>query len=81
MIWLVFRERSRFVDDQAKEALNFQILLTIVYIVGSILIFAVIGLVIIPIAWLLAVIFGIQGAIAANRGETYRYPFNWRIVK
>src|SRR5665647_1618516 len=25
VIWLVFKERGRFVDEQAKEALNFQI--------------------------------------------------------
>ncbi len=29
----------------------------------------------------LAVIFGIQGAMKANKGESYRYPFNWRLIK
>ncbi len=81
IIWLVFKDRSRFVEDQGKEALNFQILVTIAYIVGSILIFVIIGFFILLAAWILAIVFGIQGAIRANKGEAYRYPLNWRIVK
>ncbi len=81
LIWLLLRERSRFVDDQGKEALNFQIFLAIVYVVGVITAALVIGIFILLAAWLLAIVFGIQGAIAANRGELYRYPFNWRVIK
>lgn len=81
IIWLVFRERSGFVNDQAKEALNFQIVVAIAYVVGSILLVVLIGGLIMALAWLAAVIFGIMGAVAANKGELYRYPFNWRIIK
>jgi hypothetical protein len=28
-----------------------------------------------------AIIFGVLGAIATNKGEAYRYPFNIRIIK
>jgi uncharacterized Tic20 family protein len=81
VVWLVFRERSRFVDDQGKEALNFQIFLAIAYVVGWITTGFVIGFIILLAAWVLAVVFGIQGAIRANRGELYRYPLSWRVVK
>lgn len=81
IIWLVFRERSAFVNDQAKEALNFSIVVTIAYIVGSILTVVLIGILIIIAVGIGALILCIMAAIAANRGETYRYPFNWRIVK
>ncbi|OZB50220.1 MAG: hypothetical protein B7X40_03120 [Cellulomonas sp. 14-74-6] len=81
IVWLVFRERSGFVNDQAKEALNFQILVAIAYVVGSILLVVLVGGLIMALAWLAAVIFGIMGAVAANKGELYRYPFNWRIIK
>ena len=81
IIWLVFRERSRFVDDQGKEALNFQISLTVAYVVGVITIPIIIGIFILLAAWILAIVFGIQGAIVAGRGEPYRYPFNWRVIK
>lgn len=81
VVWLVFRERSGFVNDQAKEALNFQILIVIAYIVGGILTVVLIGGLILALAWLATIIFGIMGAVAANKGELYRYPFNWRIIK
>ncbi|HEY0119184.1 MAG TPA: DUF4870 domain-containing protein [Cellulomonas sp.] len=81
IIWLVFRERSRFVDDQGKEALNFQIFLVIAYVVGVITIPIIIGFLILFAAWVVAIVFGIQGAIVASRGEPYRYPFNWRVIK
>lgn len=80
IIWLAFRERSRFVDDQGKEALNFQISLAIAYVVGVITTPILIGFLILLGAWVLAIAFGIQGAIVAGRGEPYRYPFNWRVI-
>lgn len=81
VVWLVFRERSRYVDDQAKEALNFQILVAIAYVVGGITSAIVIGIFIALAAWILTIVFGIQGAIAANKGDLYRYPLNWRLIK
>jgi len=81
IIWLIFRERSAFVDDQGKEALNFSILVTIAYVVGSILTVILIGVLIIIAVGLATLILCIMAAIAANRGEQYRYPINWRIVK
>jgi uncharacterized Tic20 family protein len=81
IIWLVFRERSRFVDDQGKEALNFQIFLAIAYLVGVVTAFLVIGFFILLAAWILSIVFGIQGAIVAGRGEPYRYPLTWRVIK
>ena len=81
IIWLVFRERSAFVDDQGKEALNFSILATIAYVVSSILIFAIIGIFMVIAVGIAVLILCIMAGIAANRGERYRYPLNWRIVK
>ena len=31
--------------------------------------------------WIAAIVFGIMGGLAANRGERYRYPFALRLVK
>ena len=81
LIWLILRERSRFVDDQGKEALNFQIFLAIVYVVGAILTVIIVGFAIIFAAWVVSIVFGIQGAIVAGRGEPYRYPLSWRVIK
>lgn len=81
IIWLIGKDRSAFVDKNAKEALNFSILLTIAYVVGGILSVILIGLLFVAAAWICSIIFGIMGAIATNKGEEYRYPFNWRIIK
>lgn len=81
VIWLVFRERSRFVDEHAKEALNFQIALVIAYVVGSVLTLVLIGFVILAAAGIAALVFSILAAVAANKGEPYRYPVTLRLVK
>ncbi|MGV8977385.1 MAG: DUF4870 domain-containing protein [Cellulomonas sp.] len=81
VILLVFKGRGAFVEDQAKEALNWQITLAIAYVVGGILTIVLIGVVILLAALVCAVVFAIMAAIASNRGELYRYPFTLRLVK
>lgn len=81
VILLVFKGRGAFVEDQAKEALNFQITLAIAYVVGGILTIVLIGFLIIPAAAICSVVFAIMAAIASNRGELYRYPLSLRLIK
>ncbi len=81
VIVLVFKGRGAFVEDQAKEALNFQITLAIAYFVGMILTVVLIGVFILLAAAICSVVFAIMAAIAANRGELYRYPLTLRLVK
>ncbi|MBL0004872.1 MAG: DUF4870 domain-containing protein [Actinomycetales bacterium] len=80
IVMLVFGPRDAFTKDQSTEALNFQITLLIGYIVATIITFIIIiplGLVV----WIAGLVFGVMGAMAANKGETYRYPFNLRLIK
>ena len=81
VIWLIYKDRGRYVADQAKEALNFQITVTIAATISSILIFAIIGLVLLPIVLIAALVLMIMAAIAANKGQAYRYPVSLRLVK
>lgn len=81
IMWLIGKDKSPFVDTEGKEALNFGIVLAIGYFIGSILTLILIGVLVIFAVWIVSIIFGIKGAIAANKGESFRYPFNWRIVK
>lgn len=81
VIWLIGKDRSEFVNTNAKEALNFSILVTIAYIAGGILSIILVGFLLIFAAWIAAIVIGILGAIATNKGESYRAPFNWRLVK
>ena len=80
IIWLIKKDQSPFVDDQGKESLNFQLTVLIGYLIGGATSCLFIGLLILVI-WVLSIVFGIMGAIAANKGEAYRYPFNIRMIK
>ncbi|MEX0654928.1 MAG: DUF4870 domain-containing protein [Phycisphaeraceae bacterium] len=75
------KDESKFVDDQGKEAMNFQIVILIGYVVAFALTPVCIGFLILPIVWLLAVIFGILAGMKANEGVYYRYPFALRLIK
>src|SRR5450830_1897369 len=78
VIWLIYRERGHYVADQSKEALNFQITLTIAATISGLLIFAIIGLVLLPIVAIGGLVLMIM---AANKGQAYRYPVSLRLVK
>ena len=76
-----------FVDDQAKEALNFNITVAIAFFVLFLLTLGTLGLgailtvplmIIVGIAWL---VFTVIAAIKANDGVSYRYPMTLRLVK
>ena len=81
VVWLIYKGRGQFVEEQAKESLNFQILVAIAYFVSAILTVVGIGIVTGFLVWVGALIFEIIAGIAANKGEAYRYPLNWRIIK
>ncbi len=78
--YLVLKDRGPFIRHHTATALNFQITLLIAYIVGSILIIVVVGLLILLAAWILAIVFGIMAAIAANKGQMYTYPLTIKFV-
>lgn len=87
VIWLLKREEMPFVDDQGKEALNFNITVAIVLIalvavsiltLGIGLLITVPLFIVVGVAWLVLVI---VAAIRANEGTAYRYPFTLRLIK
>jgi len=81
IIWMIKKEQSPFVDDQGKEALNFQLTLLIGYVISGIATVICIGPIIAMGISVVAIIFGIMAGVAANKGEAYRYPVNIRFIK
>lgn len=87
IIWLVKREEMPFVDDQGKEALNFNITVAAVLFVLFVLTLLTLGIGIIltlPLGILVAIgwlVLTIIAGIRANEGKTYRYPVNVRLIK
>ncbi|KAB2952314.1 DUF4870 domain-containing protein [Heliorestis acidaminivorans] len=81
LIWLIKRDSMPFVDDQGKEALNFQISLLLYTMIAGLLVIVAIGfvfLLIIPIAHFILTIIA---AIRSNEGVYYRYPLTIRLIR
>jgi len=72
---------SPTVRAHAVAALNFQILWSVVGIIGWVLTCAVIGVVIWLAAMALGIIFGIIAGLKANEGQYYKYPMSLNIIK
>ena len=79
--YLVLKDRSPWLKESVTEALNFSILYTIAQVVASILTVVVIGAILLPLIGIAALILCILAAIASNKGEQYKYPVNWRLIK
>lgn len=83
VIWLTQKDKSAFVEEQAREALNFQITLLVAMAACAVITFATCWL-LFPIAFvppLLQVIFGIIATFSVYNGKPYHYPFNLRLIK
>ncbi|MEZ5464417.1 MAG: DUF4870 domain-containing protein [Lysobacteraceae bacterium] len=81
IMWQIKKNEMPFVDDQGKEAVNFQITITIAMLICFVLIFVFIGILLMPIVGLFALIFTIIAGIKANEGTAYRYPATIRLIK
>lgn len=80
VIYLTSGEKDPFVRHHAAESLNFQISLTIAWIVTFVLMFLLVGFLIAPVLWIGSLVFEIIGATRANKGEWWKYPINIRMV-
>ena len=80
VVWLVMKDEMPFVDDQGKEALNFQISLTIYAVVSGILILVLIGILLLFAVFIFGLVMVITASVKANSGEVYRYPLCIRFL-
>lgn len=81
LVMLTKGKESKWVEAQAKEALNFSITVTIVVWIGILGSCLIIPLILAVVVGLAAIVLNILGAMKANNGEMYRYPANIRLVK
>jgi len=78
--YIVLKDRGPFIRHHAATALNFQITLAIVYVAGFVLSLVFVGILVVIAAQILAIIFSIIAAIAANQGQFYSYPLTIKFV-
>jgi len=80
VLYLTLKDRGPYIRSQAAEALNFWITVYIAGMVSFALIFVLVGFLLLAALGVAAIVLPIIAAIAANRGEDYRYPATLRLV-
>ena len=81
IIWQVKKDDFKFVDEQGKEAVNFQISILIYAFVAGLLCFACAGFALLPAVYIVDVVLLIIAALKANDGHHYKYPLTIRFIK
>jgi hypothetical protein len=81
IIWMMKKDQFPLVDDQGKEAVNFQISMTIYYLIAAVLILILIGIALLIVLGIFSLVMTIIAMIKANSGERYRYPLAIRLIK
>ncbi|PKQ31372.1 MAG: DUF4870 domain-containing protein [Actinobacteria bacterium HGW-Actinobacteria-2] len=80
IVYLAKSQESARVREAAAESLNFEITYILALIVSVLAMFLFIGFITTPVIIVGWLVLRILAAVAASRGEQYRYPVNIRIV-
>ncbi len=81
LVWLLKREDDPFIDDQGKEAVNFQITMFLALFACTPLLLIVIGIPLMIAIGLMMTVNPIIAGIRSNDGVAYRYPLTIRFLK
>lgn len=81
IIWLIKKDESKFIDENGKQALNFQISIFIYSIIASILIVILIGIPLLIAIGIFDLIMIIIASIKAADGQVFQYPLSIQILK
>ena len=81
IVWALRRDRYPLVDDQGKEALNFQLSMLLYTLACIPLICVCVGIVLLVLLGVLHFVLMIVAAVRASSGERYRYPLTIRFLK
>jgi uncharacterized Tic20 family protein len=77
VLWLIRKDKSSFVDDHGRETINALISFVIYHVVAVI---TLIGIIALPVLYIVGIVSLIRGAVAASRGEFFRYPVTMRFL-
>jgi uncharacterized Tic20 family protein len=80
IVWQAKKELP-FVDDQGREAMNFQLSLTLYMFIASLLFLVGVGPFVLGALGLYGIAMIIIASVKANQGVKYRYPFILRMLK
>ncbi len=80
IIWLLYRDRSLYIDDQGREAVNFQLSLTCYLIASLLLVFIFVGIFFMSVLAVFSFISVVIATVKASQGHSFRYQLNLRII-
>lgn len=83
VMWQIRAKDSPFLDDHGRDATNFQISLILWGLIFTIAAIPTLGLSLLGylFVFVISLVGQIRGAMAAHRGEYYRYPCCFRFIK
>lgn len=77
VLWLIRKDQSLFVDDHGREMINALISFVIYNVVAVV---TVIGVIALPVLYVVGAVNLVRGAVAAGRGDLFRYPMTIRFL-
>ena len=81
IVWQIKKDDNPFIDEQGKEAVNFQISMSIYFIASVFLCFICVGAFLVAATIIVFFVFLLIAAVKANNGYHYRYPLTIRFIK
>ena len=81
ILWQIKKEDFPFVDEHGKEAVNFQISMSLYALITIPLFFICVGPFLLAAVGIVDLVFLLIAAVKANNGYHYRYPLTIRFIK
>ncbi len=79
-IWLWKRKTDPYVEAEGREAVNFNLSVTIYGIIAGLMCYILVGFVVLPLVLIAHIVLIIRAALQANKGESVHYPFTLRFI-
>ena len=81
VLWAIVKDKHPLVDLHGKIVLNWLISLLIYTFAAGLLCIALVGFLVLPVLFVLAVVFPIIAAVKANEGVMWKYPLSIAFFK
>ncbi len=81
VLWQTQKDKMPALDAHGKNATNWMISSLIYMFVSLPLMFVLIGFLLVPVIWVLMIVFPIIAGIKANNGELWEYPLTIKFIK
>jgi uncharacterized Tic20 family protein len=81
VVWLLKREDDPFIEEQGREAVNFQLTMFLAFFLCLPLVLVVIGIPLLILVGITMTVLPIIAAIKASDGKPFRYPLAIRFLK